>query len=432
MKKIIVMICVLAVISGCAQSRPNQTQSSGSTPSSTSHVESVQATDPYELEQINVSEVTSEGGQYGNWMSGYNYTLGMDVLNYMMQEDSDSNHMFSPLSLSFALAMLQNGAEGETKEQINDLLGQADVNEAYQDIMMYLMQNNDEDNQMILANSFWLRNDMTPEQNFIDVLEAAYDADVFISDFNNSATVDEMNQWVEDKTNELLKDTIDQLEADTLAILMNTIYFKAAWSEQFDENATWDQDFYINADETTSVDMMHQSEYFRYYEDETCQSVVLPYNNGTEMVVILPKDDIHDYVLNLDDDTLRDLVTGEGFESNEVELALPKFSYDSKIELNDVLMSLGMTNAFSQDSADFSNVVQEDVQVWVSRIFQNTTIDLNEQGTEAAAVTVVEMKFTSALIDGEPIIMTCDRPFMFIIKDRSTDIPLFMGTYTGK
>lgn len=434
MKKIILIMCIMVMASGCAITQPHQSQSSGTSSSTvTKPSQIVEAGEHYQVEKVNASDVTSNpDGQFGNAFSAINFQLGMDVLKSMLSESPDDNHMFSPLSLSFALAMLQNGAEGDTKDQINALLGDVDVNEAYKNIMMYLTQNNDEDQKLLLANSFWLRNEMTPEQSFIDQLQASYDADVFISDFNNTATVDDMNQWVEDQTNNLLKDTIDQLDPDTLAILMNTVYFKAAWAEQFDEDATLEEEFFINNEESTSVDMMHQSAYFRYYEDESCQSIILPYMNGTEMVIILPNDNINDYVMNLDHEILSDLVTGQGFESNQVELALPKFNFDSKIELNDVLMSLGMTDAFSEDLATFPNIVQEDVQVWVSRIFQNTTIDLNEQGTEAAAVTVVEMKFTSAMPDSNPIRMTCDRPFMFIIKDTTTDMPLFMGTYTGK
>ena len=152
--------------------------------------------------------------------------------------------------------MIQNGAEGDTKDQITTLLGEeANLNEAYKNIMLYLTQDSDENQVLAIANSYWMRNDLTPKQAFIDTLKAAYDAEVYISDFTSSDTVDNMNQWVEEQTNGMLKDTIDQLDPDTLSILRNTIYFKGTWVDQFEENATSDQDFYVTEADTKTVSM---------------------------------------------------------------------------------------------------------------------------------------------------------------------------------
>jgi len=438
MKKIIALWGVLILLSGCGQieqmSDNNDSTNSDTTQANNIEEKAVTPTTSFEATRVSSESVTTaDAGLFGNNKADDNYVLGMAVLRSLWQDDQDSNHLISPVSLSFALAMLQNGAEGDTKDQITNLLGEKDnLNEAYKNIMLYLTQDSNEDQALAIANSYWMRNDLTPKQAFIDTLKAAYDAEVYISDFTSSYTVDNMNQWVEEQTNGMLKDTIDQLDPDTLSILMNTIYFKGTWVDQFEENATSDQDFYVTEADTKTVSMMHQTSSFSYYEGEACQSIILPYIGGTEIVVILPKNTLDNYMQSATDEELATIVSGTEFEYSSVNLKLPKFTFEAKNDLNDILNSLGMIDAFSKDTAEFGLIIEELQPVWVSRIFQNTKIDLDEVGTEAAAVTVIVTKTEEAMMETEePLVMTCDRPFLFIIKDSVTDLPIFMGTYSG-
>ncbi|MDA3847689.1 MAG: serpin family protein [Vallitaleaceae bacterium] len=438
MKQLIALGGVLILLSGCGQieqsTNTNIDINSDTTTPTNIEAVAVEPTTTFEVTRVNKESVTSaDAGLFGSDKADDNYVLGMEVLRSLWLDDPDSNHLISPVSLSFALAMLQNGAQGDTKDQITALLGEEEnLNEAYKNIMLYLTQDSGENQALAIANSYWMRDDMTPKQAFIDTLKASYDAEVYISDFTSTDTVDSMNQWVEEQTNGMLKDTIDQLDPDTLSILMNTIYFKGTWVDEFEANATSDQIFYVTEDITETVSMMHQTNSFNYYEDETCQTIVLPYIGGTEMVVILPKDTLNNYMLSVTDEVLGTLVVGDGFEYNSVRLSLPKFTFDAKNDLNDILKSLGMIDAFSKEVAEFGLMIEEAQPVWVSRIFQNTKIDLDEAGTEAAAVTVIEMKTESAMEMEEPLVMTCDQPFLFVIKDSVTDLPIFMGTYTGE
>jgi len=438
MKKLIAIGGVLILLSGCGRIEPSsntETDTDSSTSNST-NMATMQAksTTTFEVTPVSSDLVTTgDAGLFASDKADSNYALGMEVLRSLWLDNPESNHLISPVSLSFALAMLQNGAQGDTKEQITALLGEEEnLNEAYKNIMLYLTQGSDEDRALAIANSYWMRDDLTPKQAFIDTLKASYDAEVYISDFTSNDTLDAMNQWVEDQTNGMLKDTIDQLDPETLSILMNTIYFKGTWVDEFQANATSEQNFYTTEDETKTVNMMHQTNTYNYYEDETCQSVVLPYIGGTEMVVILPKDTLNKYMESVSDEALGSIVVGDGFEYNSVILSLPKFTFEAKNDLNDILKNLGMIDAFSEGTADFSLMSEENQPVWVSRIFQNTKIDLDEAGTEAAAVTVVEMKTTAAMPAEEPVEMTCERPFLFIIKNSVTDLPIFMGTYSGE
>jgi serine protease inhibitor len=366
MKQLIALGGVLILLSGCGriEQSPNpniDTNSDITTPTNIEAV-AVEPTTTFEVTRVNKESVTSaDAGLFGSDKADDNYVLG-------------------------------------TKDQITALLGEEEnLNEAYKNIMLYLTQDSGENQALAIANSYWMRDDMTPKQAFIDTLKASYDAEVYISDFNRTDTVYSMNQWVEEQTNGMLKDTIDQLDPDTLSILMNTIYFKGTWVDEIEANATSDQIFYVTEDITETVSMMHQTNSFNYYEDETCQTIVLPYIGGTEMVVILPKDTLNNYMLSVTDEVLGTLVVGDGFEYNSVRLSLPKFTFDAKNDLNDILKSLGMIDAFSKEVAEFGLMIEEAQPVWVSRIFQNTKIDLDEAGTEAAAVTVIEMKTESAL-----------------------------------
>lgn len=363
---------------------------------------------------------------------------GSNKLGYsLLKTLSDGkNTLISPISLSFALSMLQNGAEGETLSGILDAMGETTdegVNARYNGLLSSLSKSGDKDDEnaltVILGNSFWLRDSLTPKQAFVDDLVTYYDAEVYKADFSASETIDQINGWVEDKTNGLLKDTLKEIDDDTIAYLMNTVYFKGAWVNAYTAEATFEEQFYPSAGEPISVPMMHQTKDFGYFENDFVQIAAFPYHGEMTMKVVLPKDDIDVLLLDTPYETLRSWFDATDDEMVKLNVSMPKFEYDVTNSLSEPLKALGMQASFDSGKADFSSMIEiAGENVYVSDIFQNCKIINDEKGTEAAAVTVVEMVVTSApIVEEEPIEFNCNKPFMYVIEDDATGAVLFMG-----
>ncbi len=361
--------------------------------------------------------------------------MGFELMQEMVKKNQDKNLLFSPTSLAFALAMLENGAEGETKSGILKVLGEAEpeINDRYNIWMNYLNDlDKGEDSEtpgikMKIANSLWFKEQFEPKKEFVNILKAFYDAQVYRSDFSDPKTVDQMNQWVEDQTNHLLKGTFDKIEAEAIAYLMNTVYFKGTWVHEFFESATKEEPFFKTETDKTMVNMMHMTHRLSYYEDELCQMTSLPYYGGSSLVLFLPKGNLSDFMSHLKYDDFQKMIHSEQKQWQSLDLSLPKFDYEVRNELNDLLTEKGMGRAFSSDEAEFGAMIEiEDENVYISSIFQNARIILDEKGTEASAVTVVKGETTSAM-PSEQVTFKCDKPFLYIIKDDKSDAVLFMG-----
>lgn len=363
---------------------------------------------------------------------------GSNQLGYLLVKSftEDKNVLISPVSLSFALAMLQNGAEDETLDGILNVMGeptQEEINQRYNGLLSTFTNEADPDDEqsltVLLGNSFWIRDSLNPKQDFVDKLTQFYDAEVYKSDFTDPKTVDQINKWVEDKTNNLLKDTIKEISNETIAYLMNTVYFKGAWLRPYRAEATFNETFYLLDGSSTQVPMMHQSNYIDYYESDTVQIAAFPYFSGMTMKVILPKADIQTLLDETPYETLQSWLAATETINPKLNVSMPKFEYDVKNSLSEPLKVAGMSQSFDQYSADFSAMVEiEGQNVYVSEIFQNCKIINDEKGTEAAAVTVVELETTSAPVDEEePIEFNCNKPFLYVIEDDATGAMLFIG-----
>jgi len=363
---------------------------------------------------------------------------GYTIIKGMLKSSSVDNILISPMSLSIALAMVQNGANGQTKEGILTAMQDSDsgLNNRFNTLLNYFNQlasakkdNGDATPPITLniANSFWFKDDITPKQDFVNTLKASYNAEAYKTNFSDPDTLNQINLWVEDKTNHLLKNTLSEINPSTVAYLMNTVYFKGAWINSFDDSRTTQKPFNLSASESVNVAMMHQENSFKYYEDESSQIAGMPYYGGSTMYILLPKGDI---------ETLTNESTFEGIatkleranqNSSPLILDFPKFQYEVSNDLKDPLSLSGMEKAFSSEDADFSNMFEaSNGNAFISDLFQNVTITVDERGTEAAAVTVISMDVTSVPID-EPKIFNCNRPFMFVIQDNQTGSILVIG-----
>lgn len=344
--------------------------------------------------------------------------------------DKDDNFVVSPLSLSMALAMTWNGADGETKQAMQKVLrldGYSDeeVNEYYKKLREALLKT-DPSTKLAIANSIWTNKNVVIDSDFIKVNQDYFNSVVKSVDFADSKTVNELNQWAAENTNNLIDHVIDETDPMALMYLMNAIYFKGVWTSEFDAKNTTKKPFFYMNGKSKNVDMMHQKTDFNYTENQLLQMVELPYGNQAfSMLVLLPKEG------KMLADIISDLQKGDswtalasGLRKSDVDLYLPKFKTEYSKRLNDALINMGMGIAFDPSRADFSRMSDHDA--FISFVDQFTYISTDEVGTEAAAVTVVGIEFTSYQ-PPRTVTFNANRPFIYIIQENSTGSILFMG-----
>jgi len=347
-------------------------------------------------------------------------------VNGLSEED---NLMISPLSVSYALGMTFNGSAGDTREAFRQVLHfgvltDQEVNESFKDLMGQLV-NLDENVEFSIANSIWYRLGYQVLEAFINTNREYFDAAIEELDFSDPGAVDIINQWIEDKTNGKIRDMLDYIPVDAVMYLVNAIYFNASWKYQFDPEDTYEGDFNLEGGSIHRTDFMQVEGGFSYTSQEDFRAVELPYGDSAfSMVILLPEMDVTV-------DELADAMNAEQWDSwfessytTNVLVNIPRFKYEFKSLLNDPLFNLGLGIAFTE-SADFSNIKPES-GIYISRVIHQTFIDVNEEGTEAAAATVVEMR-DGAFPGGGPLHFVADRPFIYVIKENSTGAIIFMG-----
>lgn len=359
-----------------------------------------------------------------------NNDLGFHMLEHV--DDAD-NVLVSPTSLLMASSIMYNGADGKTKDEIAGALelediDQDEMNQANASLIEMLDKDTD-DISMKLANSIWVSDDFRLKDAYKDVNKDYMDADVSTMDVADDASADKINDWVEEATNDKITDIVEApLNQDTVAMLLNAVYFDGNWTYPFDPDDTTKESFHDRDGDTSDVNMMqlHEDE-LAYMENDTFQAVSLPYGDEEmSMNIFLPKDDneVDDITDELTFDTWYEWM--DEFKKEEGTLQLPRFEFDYETALNDTMQNLGIETAFTKD-AEFPKMIQEDVPVQISKMKQKTYLKVDEKGTEAAGATSSEMETTSAPVD-EPFSMTVDKPFFITITDDETEAILFMGT----
>lgn len=355
--------------------------------------------------------------------------FGIDVYHKLYSKD---DILISPLSLSLALSMTTNGAAGTTAEEMLSTLGFAgqsidDMNTYYQKMVNALLEA-DPKTTFEVANSIWADEKIGVKKSFTDATEKYYSSEVFPADFSKQSTVNQVNSWVSDKTHGKIKSILEAPNKAMVMALINALYFNGKWAFEFDGKIK-KEDFTTLKGGKSKVDMM-TAKVKNYCEYDGFSMVRLPYGNGAFNldVILPPKDeDFGEAVARFNAETLDHLSYPY---TADVNLKLPKFTFEYETELNDVLKSLGMGLAFS-DMADFSSMAEKSLKI--SLVKQKTFIDVNEKGTEAAAVTIVGMVATSAFPPPtlKKVDFFVDRPFLFLIREQSTGAILFMGQKVG-
>lgn len=341
-------------------------------------------------------------------------------------QPAEENVFVSPLSLHMAMGMLLNGAEGETAQQINQALktdgvSQTELNQAYQALIKGLPQA-DPKVEVGLANSLWYRNTFQVQSSFLDVLRQSFDAKVESQDFTSPTTKDNINNWASDKTNGKIKKVIDQIQEQDVLFLLNALYFKGDWKYQFDASKTSDAPFYLANGQQKMVKMMRIKEKFKVAQKDGYAAVQLPYASGQyNLTLLIPgqESSVNEVIKGLTATKWNDLQST--MTEAQVNVGLPRFTLDYQIKLNDILKGMGVTRAFS-DNAQLGKI-NPTAPLFVSFVKQNTYLGIDEKGTEAAAVTTIGVGVTSAGPD--PYI--CDRPFVLLISEKTSNTILFMG-----
>ena len=341
----------------------------------------------------------------------------------------DSNVFISPLSASMALGMTQNGAAGATADEMRSALGfgdasQQSINEGYRGLIG-LLRGLDRGTDLRVANSIFYRDDFPFEQSFLETGRTWFGAEVKGLDFTAPGSVTTINDWVSRSTNAKIPAIIESIDPLDVMYLMNAVYFKGSWRSRFDPNETANAQF-RRADGTAEpMKLMHQTAMLRYFETPEMQGVELLYGNGAfAMTVILPTAgrDVNEVVGSLTETSWAEWTAR--FAEREVELYLPKLKLAYERPMNDDLKALGMRLAFRDGEADFTGLSPLGRELFISKVKQKTFVDIHEEGTEAAAVTVVVVGTTSMSVTP---IMRVDRPFLFAIRERFSGTILFVG-----
>lgn len=354
-----------------------------------------------------------------------------DLFKTIHQNQADENIFISPLSIDIALTMTVNGASEDTKSVMKETLGLENLNdeqanEAIKELTALLL---DMDKKVALsvANSIWYRNIFTLKNGFSELIQSYYDGTIEGLNFDSPTAKDDINQWVENKTQGKIKDLISQIKASDVMFLVNAIYFKADWQQQFDKDQTRESMFTLENGSQVPVQMMftEEAEVSRY-KHSLFQLVEIPYGNGQfNMVILLPNEGktTQDVMNALNGEDLSEWIAQA--DSITPELYLPRFKMEFKMNLKDPLTEMGMGLPFTED-AEFHNFFNENIgeKLFIDRVIHQSFIEVNEEGSEAAAATAVVIGLESANLDN---IVRVDHPFVFLIRENHTGAILFAG-----
>jgi len=377
-----------------------------------------------------VVDNSSDKKGYDKSMVEPNNTLGFSLID-QVEPDENNNVFISPTSALLALFMAYNGAEGETKEEMAEALEVSGIsvehlNQASASLVDKL-EKDSESIQLSIANSLWINEKFHFKEKYAQDATSFFQAELSEIDIKDNASVDKINEWVRQSTNDKIDEIVKApLDRNMVALLINALYFKGKWKYKFDEANTEELPFKA-IDSEKNIPFMVLEEELEYMENDKFQAVKLPYGNGEmSMNIFLPNGDFNlEYVMNE--------LTTDNYEAWRTEfietkgtVKLPKFKIEYETVLNQALKQLGMELAFDEKEANFSNMIKEDDPLWIHEVKQKTYIDVNEEGTEAAAVTSIEMRTESAVIE-DTFYMEVNRPFFFTITEEETGVILFIG-----
>ena len=358
--------------------------------------------------------------------------LGAGLMQYAAAQDAE-NPVLSPLSAYLCLAMLMPGANENTKAEFEKILG-ADwdyVSALAADIAAQLEKTGGS-TKLDLANSIWTDDDKAViEEEWLKTVKAYFGPDIYSADLPSDGALKAINKWVNDKTNGMIPKLHDEnYDKDTIMVLLNALYMKADWAHKFEGNYTNDREFTKADGSTVTVPFMNMFEaYESYIKTDGAEGIMLPYDDGRLAFIALKPDDgdARKYAAGFTGAKLKEVLAAAKADTF-VTVNMPKFDTEYSVYLTDALKAMGMTDAFDPDLADLSGAGRGvDGPLYISYVFQKVKVDVDEEGTEAAAVTEIAAAEGCALPVDEPIVLTFDKPFVYAIVDTETGVPLFAG-----
>ncbi len=360
-----------------------------------------------------------------------NTRFSFKLFSKILQQAGKKNVFVSPSSVAIALSMVHNGAQGETQQAIAKALEMqgmslSEINQANASLKTSL-ESSDPKVQLTIANSLWARKGVEFKPEFIQRNRTFYAAEVESLDFADPSTLGQINGWVKKNTQGKITEIVDRIRPDQVMFLINAIYFKGKWMNEFDKGQTTDQAFTLANGRQKQHPLMSQKGDYRYYETQRFQAISLPYGEGrTSLYVFLPKSNssLSEFQKTLTAENWQTWM--KTFSKREGSIQLPRFKMDYEIELKKSLSALGMGIAFDPSNADFSNLSTTSTRI--DEVKHKTFVEVNEEGTEAAAVTSIGIRATSAQVTVAPFSMVVNRPFFCAIRDNKTGEILFMGS----
>ena len=349
---------------------------------------------------------------------------------FKASNENGKNTLISPLSVLCALAMTANGAEEETLAQMEEVLGMTteELNLYLYSYMKNLPQG--DKYKLSLANSIWFTEDerFTVNQDFLQTNADYYGADIYKAPFDKQ-TLKDINNWVKQNTDGMIPEILDQIPPEAIMYLVNALAFEAEWSEIYEKHQVKDGEFTKEDGTKQDVKFMYGSE-GTYFEDEKATGFMKRYKGGKyAFVAMLPNEgvSVSEYIASLDGESLNALLANPQYAT--VRTSIPKFETEYKVEMSDILQSMGMTEAFDMYNADFEGLgTSTGGNIYISRVLHKTFISVGEKGTKAGAATIVEMKDGAAAEPTEPKEVYLDRPFVYMLVDCENNIPFFIGT----
>ena len=388
--------------------------------------------DEFRPDMFDKKEAKPEIGPVDGSVVTANTKLGFSLFNEIRKTEQDKNIFISPFSISVALAMTLNGAAGETKQAMTNTLqlhglDSESINTGYAGLRQTLLTS-DPKVTLTIANSLWARQGFSFKPDFLQRNTQFFGAEISTLDFDNSSASKTINQWVDINTNGKIQKIVgDQIDPITVLFLINAIYFKGTWQKEFDPSKTREGPFHLANGDEKQVPMMRQQRWYPYYREENFQAISLAYGDGQmSMYIFLPdrESDLNIFLENLNAESWENWMSQ--FHEQDVSLVMPKFKLEYGKTLNDPLKALGMDVAFDPELADFSRMASlEFGNLYIEKVVHKTFVEVNEEGTEAAAATSVEVGVKS--VPPPPISFSVDRPFFFAIRDNETKTVLFMG-----
>jgi serpin B len=341
------------------------------------------------------------------------------------------NTVVSPVSAYLALSMVSNGASGDTLKEFESVLGAptGELNDAGKALMDALNRSSD-GLTLKTVNGIWYNSarHFKAAPAFLQTNADYFGAAEIAADFSKPETLEEINRFVSDNTNKLIPSILDNLDPDTLMVLVNTLYFKGKWDSMFIPQFTKDADFTTADGKTVQTPTMQQLyDSIRYFDTGEARGIVLPYQDARfAYVAVLPKGSVTDCLSGLTPDSFKSMIASAS--NKKVQLFIPKYNVSCGLDLNDILQSMGLKKAFDSAQADFSAIGKADNNIYIGKAIQKVVFKLNEEGTEASAATAIMMELGAAPNQQkEPVVFRLDRPFIYALMDMQTYTPLFLG-----